>query len=116
METINKIIQFLKDVAHDERIPEKDKKILLVLIGLIVSPIDFIPDWIPLIGLLDDIFMIALVLDYFFEYLDSKILLSHYPFGMKSFVSLRRASRWISWLTPAWLRDRIWDYKPDIHQ
>ena len=116
METFKKIIKFLKDVVQDERIPSKDKKILLVLIGLIISPIDFIPDWIPILGMIDDVFMMALILDYFFEYIDSDILLSHYPFGMKSFASLRRITRMISWITPDWLRHKLWDFKPDIYK
>lgn len=74
METIKKIIDFLKNVANDPRIPKRDKKVLLVLIALVVSPIDLIPDWIPIVGVLDDIVMIALILDYFFEILDTKIL------------------------------------------
>ena len=82
---IKKIIQFIKDVSQDERIPERDKKILLVLVALIISPIDIIPDWIPLIGIIDDLVILAVVLDYLFSVLDRDVLLSHYPFSLKSF-------------------------------
>lgn len=116
MDYLKKCIQFVKDVANDKRIPAHDKKILLTLIALIISPIDFIPDWIPVIGILDDIVMIALVFDYLFEHLDSDILLSHYPFGMKSFISIRRFSRMISWMTPEFIKSKIWKFKPDIYK
>jgi uncharacterized membrane protein YkvA (DUF1232 family) len=115
MEKIKKIIQFIKEVAQDERIPERDKKMILVMVALVVSPIDFIPDWIPIIGILDDIFIMALVLDYFFTVLDSQVLLSHYPFGMKSFIALKKTSKMISWITPEFVRDRIWKYKPPVY-
>ncbi|MES2855032.1 MAG: hypothetical protein V4692_04165 [Bdellovibrionota bacterium] len=46
MEFFKQLIQFIRNVANDERIPPRDKKILLGLVALIVSPIDFIPDWI----------------------------------------------------------------------
>ncbi len=115
IEKFKKIIQFIKEVSKDERIPERDKKVILVMVALVVSPIDFIPDWIPIIGILDDIFIMALVLDYFFTVLDSQVLLSHYPFGMKSFIALKKTSRMISWITPEFVRDRIWKYKPPVY-
>lgn len=110
-----KVIQFVKDVSQDDRIPEQDKKILMVMVALIVSPIDFIPDWIPILGILDDLFIMAIVLDYFFTVLDTQILLTHYPFGMKSFIALRRTARMVSWITPQFIRDRIWKYEPPAY-
>lgn len=115
LETFKKIIKFLKDVAEDPRIPQRDKVVLLALIALVISPIDFIPDWIPLFGQLDDLLMIALILDYFFEHLDSNVLLSHYPFGMKSFAHFRRGSRWIATLAPKTLKNYVWKYKPSVY-
>lgn len=111
---IKEIIQFIKDVSQDERIPDRDKKILIVLIALIISPIDIIPDWIPLIGILDDIVILAVILDYLFSVLDRDILLSHYPFSLKSFLWIKRAANIVAKLTPQFIRDRIWQYKPPV--
>ena len=66
-------------MAKDERIPDRDKALLVALVALVISPSDLIPDWIPLFGMLDDIVIIAIVLDYLFNRLDQDILLSHYP-------------------------------------
>lgn len=115
MKTIKALIQFVKDVAGDARIPEKDKKILLVLLALILSPFDIIPDWIPIIGVLDDIIILGVVLDYFFNQLDQDILLSHYPWGMKSYLRVRKVARWISMFTPTFITNKIWSYKPSIY-
>ena len=111
MNFFRQLIQFIKDVANDERIPSRDKKTILFLVGLILSPLDLIPDWIPIIGLVDDLVVLALILDYFFDVLDQEILLSHYPFGMKSYLWVRRASRLITTVTPAPIKDRIWKYQ-----
>ena len=105
--------KFITETAHDPRIPERDKKILLALIVLIVSPIDLIPDWIPLIGLLDDFIILALVLDYLFEVLDHNILLSHYPWGMKSFAHLRRIAGVTSLFIPNFIKAKLWKYTRD---
>ena len=116
LKSFKKFIQFLKDVANDPVIPDRDKKVLLAMIALIISPVDLIPDWIPIIGLLDDLVLLALILDYFFEILDSDVLLKHYPFGMKSFVATRRLSRMISAMAPAFIRDHVWKYKADVYK
>ena len=110
------LIQFIKEVAGDERIPERDKKVVLAMLALVISPFDLIPDWIPIIGVLDDLVLIALILDYFFNILDQEILLSHYPWGMKSFVRIRRAARIIALLTPGFIKNRIWKYQPSVYK
>lgn len=110
------VLQFLKDVANDERIPPQDKTVLLALIALVISPFDIIPDWIPVLGQLDDLVIIALILDYFFNKLDSEILLTHYPWGMKSFAALRRYARFVAIVTPSVLKNRIWSYQGSVYK
>jgi uncharacterized membrane protein YkvA (DUF1232 family) len=104
---------FLINVAHDERIPSRDKKILLALIALIISPVDFIPDWIPVLGQLDDLVMLSIILDYFFRVLDSRILLSHYPWGMKSFAKLRSIARLTQFFVPNFIKKKLWSFVGD---
>jgi uncharacterized membrane protein YkvA (DUF1232 family) len=115
MKKIKELIEFIRQVAGDERIPERDKKILLALLALIISPVDLIPDWIPIIGVMDDFVLLAIILDYFFNYIDQEILLSHYPWGMKSFVRIRRLCRMISLAVPGWVREKVWKFKPSVY-
>ena len=115
MNFLIQLIDFRKNVSNDERIPASDKKILLVLLALIASPIDVIPDWIPLLGQLDDLVMISIILDYFYNHLDQRILLSHYPWGMKSFIRLKKLTAWITLLSPKWFKRRIWSYRPELY-
>ncbi len=110
MKFLRDLKKFLTDVASDERIPARDKKILLAMIALIISPIDLIPDWIPFLGQLDDLIILAVILDYFFRVLDSSLLLSHYPWGMKSFARLRGIARFLQFLVPRWIKKRLWTY------
>ena len=112
----NALIDFVKNVAHDERIPARDKTVILALLALIISPFDLIPDWIPIIGVMDDLVMLALVLDYYFEVLDQEILLSHYPWGMKSYSRVRRLAKLISQFTPDFVRKRLWKYQPSPYR
>ncbi len=112
----SEVIDFVKAVANDERIPARDKKVLLALMALIVSPVDIIPDWIPIIGVMDDLVLFAIILDYLFETLDQDILLSHFPWDMKSYTKIRRVSRSISILTPNFIKESIWKFEPDKYK
>lgn len=108
-----KLKNFLTETAYDERIPSRDKKVLVTMLALLISPLDIIPDWIPVIGLLDDVIILALILDYFFEVLDQIILLSHYPWGMKSFARIRRIAGLLSFFVPNIIKNNLWKYTRD---
>jgi len=100
-------------LARDKRIPSRDKKIIFFLLFLIISPFDLIPDSKPILGQLDDLVMMAMVLDYFFTVLDSSLLLSHYPWGMKSFAMLRNFARMFGCIVPRFIKKNLWSYVPD---
>ena len=109
----NDLKSFIKSVSQDERIPERDKKVLMGMVALIVSPIDLIPDWIPFFGQLDDLILISIILDYFFTVLDSRILLSHYPWDMKSFARVRSIARTLQFFVPRFVKKKLWMYVGD---
>jgi uncharacterized membrane protein YkvA (DUF1232 family) len=59
--------RLLLELVADKRIPMAHKAILGVAAGYLVVPIDFIPDFIPVIGRLDDAAIVILALDLFLE-------------------------------------------------
>ena len=113
MKFLKDLKDFLVNVANDERIPARDKKILLAMIALLISPFDIIPDWIPVFGLLDDVIILSIILDYFFSVLDSRLLLSHYPWGMKSFVRLKSIAHFFQFFVPRFVKKKLWSYVGD---
>lgn len=115
MKYVKEMLAFLKAVATDERIPERDKAVLTAMIALVISPFDIIPDWIPLFGLMDDFVILAVVCDYFFNHLDQALILSHWPWGMKSYTRARGVARLVAMATPPGVRERIWKYKPSVY-
>jgi uncharacterized membrane protein YkvA (DUF1232 family) len=106
---IGELIQFIKNVAADPRIPSTDKKVLLALVALIISPFDIIPDWLPIIGQIDDAILFALVLDYLFS-IDEQILLDHYPWSKASLDRLRKVSKAVAFFAPGFIKRRLWSY------
>ena len=55
-------IVLVSRLARDRRVPRRRKLLLLGLIGYLASPIDLVPDFVPVAGQLDDAIVVALVL------------------------------------------------------
>mgnify|MGYP000855944935 FL=1 len=55
-------IYALYKAYRDPRVPWYVKVIILFLLGYFISPIDLIPDFIPVIGYIDDIIIISLTI------------------------------------------------------
>lgn len=56
--SMKKYIWVLYFVKHDPRISWKAKCVVFITLAYALSPIDLIPDFIPIIGLLDDLIII----------------------------------------------------------
>lgn len=54
--------RILQVVYKDERTPLKAKILIWITLGYLFSPIDFIPDFIPVIGYLDDLIIVPLLI------------------------------------------------------
>jgi uncharacterized membrane protein YkvA (DUF1232 family) len=59
---IKKEIKLLQLIMKHEKVPWYSKFLLFLTIDYIFSPIDLIPDFIPVIGLLDDIIIVPFLL------------------------------------------------------
>ena len=54
--------QLLQIVYQDKRTPLKAKVLIWITLGYLFSPIDLIPDFIPVLGLLDDIIIVPILI------------------------------------------------------
>jgi uncharacterized membrane protein YkvA (DUF1232 family) len=69
----------IRRLRKDPRVPRR-AKIAIVVAGLwVASPIDLIPEFIPVIGPLDDIVVVALALRYAGRQVPREILLAAWP-------------------------------------
>lgn len=58
-------IRLIWALLRDRRVPVAQKLILAGIVGYLVLPIDLIPDFVPVLGQLDDIAVVLLGLDLF---------------------------------------------------
>ena len=105
---LKKSLGFAKALSLDPRIPGWDKAVLAAMVAMLVSPIDMIPDFIPVLGQLDDVVIAIILLDYIANRLPERIVLDHFPWDASRLQTWRRRLRFLGMLVPAWARDRIW--------
>jgi uncharacterized membrane protein YkvA (DUF1232 family) len=62
----------------DNRVTNKTKGFILAVIAYVMLPIDIIPDFVPVIGFLDDMILVVFALDQILKYTDEDILLENW--------------------------------------
>lgn len=87
----------------DARLPGRVRGVLGVAAAFLASPIDFLPDFIPGCGYLDDVVLTAIVLDGLVTHVDRQILLEHWPGDpAKLDETARVAARVAGWVPRRW--------------
>jgi len=102
-----RLVRMIASLMTDRTVPKAAKIALAAVAVYLASPIDLIPDFLPVIGYLDDVLLVAVVLDGLLTYLDRALLLRYWPgdpASLDAFAAVaRRVARWV----PSKLRSRI---------
>ncbi|MGH9824856.1 MAG: YkvA family protein [Blastocatellia bacterium] len=75
---IPNLLRLLVSLLRDDRISKADKAILAATIIYVISPIDIIPDFIPFIGQVDDIYLMAIAIIRLLNRAESKVVMEHW--------------------------------------
>lgn len=73
------LTRLLKGIATDPAMPRRIRVVLAATLAFIVSPIDLIPDIIPVVGIADDVMLISLVLRWVIRTAGVAALRKHWP-------------------------------------
>lgn len=73
------VLRLLKRLAADPELPRRIRVAVVALIAFVVSPIDLIPDAIPVIGFADDVIVVGLVLRWISRTAGPGPLAKHWP-------------------------------------
>ena len=75
------MVKLLGKLLGDGRVPTVDKALFLGAIAYLIMPLDFIPDFLPFIGQVDDTYLIALTLLRLINRTDESIVREHWSGG-----------------------------------
>lgn len=102
-----RLARMIASLMADRTMPKAAKIALAAVAVYLASPIDLIPDFLPVIGYLDDVLLVAVVLDGLLTYVDRALLLRYWPgdpASLDAFAAVaRRVARWV----PSKLKSRI---------
>ncbi len=73
------LVRMLRGLATDRSMPRRIRIAIVALLAFIASPIDLIPDVIPVIGFADDVILIALTLRWVARTVGVRALAAHWP-------------------------------------
>lgn len=75
---LKKSIHLAKALKDDKRVPKISKMLLVMAVGYFFLPIDLIPDFIPVLGQLDDIIIISLLVFIAIRFVPKEVFSEHY--------------------------------------
>lgn len=101
------LVRLVTRLATDPVLPRTAKIALAAAALYLLSPIDLIPDFVPLVGYLDDVLLAAVVLDGLLNWVDRALVLRYWPGSPESLDKLARAARLLAIWVPRRLKARI---------
>jgi len=87
------LVLLFRDLAKDPRVPRGPKVALAAAALWLVSPIDLIPEFIPLLGPLDDVVVAALALRYLTGRAGVEVVREHWRGQAATLDAILRAAR-----------------------
>ena len=97
------LAQLIVRLARDPRVSRRTKSVLAGVAVYLASPVDLVPDFIPLLGYLDDVLLVAIVLDGLLNHVPREVLLEHWPGDPQSLDRVGRvAGRLSVWVPQSW--------------
>ena len=102
-------LRLLVGLIGDRRVSKVDRFLVLAAAVYLVSPVDFIPDLVPFLGEVDDLFLLMLALERLIAHAGRRVLLDHWrgdPDELAD-VNLARLVRAAGFFLPTRLRRRL---------
>ncbi|MBI4253767.1 MAG: DUF1232 domain-containing protein [Candidatus Rokubacteria bacterium] len=101
------IARMIARLAGDPVLPRAAKVALAAAVLYLVSPLDLVPDFVPVLGYLDDLLLAALLVDGVLNYVDRGLVLKYWPGTAESLDRVGRAARVLAAWVPRRLKLKI---------
>jgi uncharacterized membrane protein YkvA (DUF1232 family) len=101
------VVRLITRLVGDPVLPRAAKIALGAAAVYLLSPVDLIPDFIPLVGWVDDALLAAVLLDGILNWVDRGLVLKYWPGNPASLDTLARTARLLSIWVPRRLKARV---------
>lgn len=98
------LIKLLGRLLKDPRVPRRSKIVVGAVLAYVVSPVDLLPDIIPIAGVLDDFFLVVFALNHLIERAGEEVVLEHWDGPQDILSMVRSLLRTITDLVPTKIR------------
>ena len=102
-----RLARMIAGLLADREVPTAVKVILAAVAVYLASPVDLIPDFIPLVGYLDDVLLAAVVMDGLLNYVDRGSIERHWPASLASLEATAKVARRLAAWVPRRAKARI---------
>ena len=102
-----RLARMIASLLVDRAVPAVAKVALGVVAVYLASPLDLIPDFIPVVGYLDDLLLAAIVVDGLLNYLDRSLLRKYWPGSAASLDASAAVARRLAAWVPSRVKARI---------
>jgi uncharacterized membrane protein YkvA (DUF1232 family) len=102
-------VRLLSGLLTDRRVSVVDKLLVGAAIAYIVAPLDFLPDFVPFLGQVDDVYLLSLALQRLMSNAGRKVVLDHWSGDAKDLAmgNLRRVLSAAAFFLPTRTRRRL---------
>jgi uncharacterized membrane protein YkvA (DUF1232 family) len=87
------LVLLFKDLLRDRSVPRRPKIAVAIGVVWLISPIDLLPEFLPVLGPLDDAVVAALVLRYLVKRAGIEVVQEHWRGDPATLASILRAAR-----------------------
>ena len=111
---VTTLLRALPDVARliarlvrDPVLPRGVKIALAAAAVYLLSPLDLLPDVVPILGYLDDALLVSVLVDGIVNHVDRALVLKYWPGSVTSLDKISRVSRLLAMWVPRRLKARL---------
>jgi len=101
------VLRLTYDLIKDPRTPRRAKITLCAAYAYFLNPIDLIPDWIPVLGYLDDFVIAMLLLDGLLNQVDRRLVEEHWRGSPEMLRRAGKVARYLSIFVPQFIKRRL---------
>jgi uncharacterized membrane protein YkvA (DUF1232 family) len=107
LRALPEFIRMVARLVRDPLLPRRVKVILAAAIVYLLSPLDLLPDLVPVLGYLDDVVIGAVAVDGILSHVDRALVLRYWPGSPDALEKIARVARLLSVWLPRRVKQRL---------